>query len=214
MYKVPDYIEPDQEKVLDFMKQNSFVLLSGSDNNMPVATQIPVEIEITEEGKINLFGHMMRGTDHFKAFEKNDKVLTIFTGPHCYVSASWYTNPHGGSTWNYISVHAIGKISFMDDDGTFDMVRSITKKYEADSEKPSLVEDMPEEYLKRNIKGIRGFRIEVTELKNVFKLSQDKDQISQQNVIRKLQERNDHNSTLIAEAMQSRLNETAKNIEP
>ena len=33
---------------------------------------------------------MMKNTDHHKAFAQNENVLVIFTGPHCYVSASWY----------------------------------------------------------------------------------------------------------------------------
>jgi transcriptional regulator len=57
----------------------------------------------------------MKGNDHHKAFLANPNVLVRFYGPHCYVSASWYTNPQQGSTWNYITVHAKGELNFLDD---------------------------------------------------------------------------------------------------
>jgi transcriptional regulator len=50
----------------------------------------------------------MRKTDHHKAFHENPQALVVFTGPSSYVSATWYTNPHMGSTWNYMSVHLRG----------------------------------------------------------------------------------------------------------
>jgi len=81
----------------------------------PVATQVPLFIDINEDGKILLSGHIMRKTDHHKAFEKNENVLVLFTGPHSYVSASWYTAPQTASTWNYMTVHVKGKISLLDE---------------------------------------------------------------------------------------------------
>ncbi len=93
MYKFSYYTEKDNEKVIAFMKENSFAIITGPGNDYPVATQIPLDIK-EHNGKILLKGHLMRNTDHHKAFVKNENVLVIFSGPHCYVSASWYVNPH------------------------------------------------------------------------------------------------------------------------
>ena len=112
MYKLPYFTEADHEKVIAFMKENAFALVTGFGKEYPVATQLPLNIEIREGNKIFVTGHLMKNTDHHKAFEKNENVLVVFTGPHCYVSASWYTNPTSASTWNYITVHAKGKIKF------------------------------------------------------------------------------------------------------
>src|SRR5687768_11515397 len=98
MYKMPEFTEHDSQLVLDFMRANPFVTLIGNDGTTPVATQIPVLFK--EEGdKLILRGHIMRKTDHHRAFERNPKALILFTGPHCYVSASWYAERHTGSTW-------------------------------------------------------------------------------------------------------------------
>ena len=41
--------------------------------------------------------------------------LQYFHGAHTYVSASWYSNQHIGSTWNYQAVHAHGILNFKDE---------------------------------------------------------------------------------------------------
>jgi transcriptional regulator len=173
MYKFSYYTEKDNEKVIAFMKENSFAIITGPGNDYPVATQIPLDIK-EHNGKILLKGHLMRNTDHHKAFVKNENVLVIFSGPHCYVSASWYVNPHSGSTWNYMTVHAKGKIKFGDEADTRQAVESITNKYE----KPDSVagfNKLSEEYIGKMVKAITSFTIEVESLDHVFKLSQTND---------------------------------------
>ena len=55
------------------------------------------------------------------------------------------------------------------------------------------------------VKAIVGFTIEVEELDNVFKLSQNRDEASQRNIIEHLMKRGDENSKMIAEEMERRL---------
>ena len=99
MYNLPYFKEKDQQVVLDFIHQHPFAFIAGcSEDGKPVATQIPVFID-EREGKLFLSGHMMRNTDHHKAFEHNPNVLAVFTGAHTYVSASWYEDKKQGSTW-------------------------------------------------------------------------------------------------------------------
>lgn len=204
MYKFSYYTEPDHERVISFMKENSFAIITGAGETHPVATQIPLAISITEAGKILLSGHMMKKTDHHLAFEKNENVLVLFTGPHCYVSASWYTNPSMGSTWNYMTVHAKGRIRFTDEAGTREAVEAITRKYEGDNSAASFNQLAPE-YIDQMVKAIVGFCIEVDSVENVFKLSQNRDEASKHNIIAQLKKRPDEASRKIAEEMEKRL---------
>src|SRR5262245_50561765 len=105
MYNLPHFKEKNQEIVIEFMKQHPFAMLIGSANDKSYATQISMLLD-ERDGKMILLGHMMRKQDHQLAFEKNPAVLVVFTGPHTYVSATWYSNPHQASTWNYMSVQA------------------------------------------------------------------------------------------------------------
>ena len=203
MYKFDHYTEKDQQKVFDFMKENAFALITGIGQNYPVATQIPLTVEI-KDGKIFLHGHLMRKTDHHLAFESNNNVLVIFTGPHCFVSANWYTDPHVGSTWNYMTVHAKGKISFMDEEGTRDVVKTLSDKYEGTASQGAF-NNLPKEYINQMVKAIIGFTIEVESIDNTFKLSQNRDEASKKNIIEELRKRADANSSAIADEMEKSL---------
>jgi transcriptional regulator len=203
MYKFSYYTEQDHEKVIDFMKQNSFALITGIAEAFPVATQIPLIIKINE-GKIFLEGHMMKKTDHHLAFEKNSNVLVLFTGPHCFVNANWYTDPKMGSTWNYMTVHAKGKITFMDEEGTRNAVKAISDEY-AGTLSESAYDNLPATYINHMVKAIQGFTIEVEAFDNVFKLSQNRDKESQKNIIKQLRKSGDANAAAIAHEMETRL---------
>ena len=204
MYKFPYYTEADTEKVIAFMKETSFAAIIGHENDYPSATHIPLEVEIAENGKIFLSGHLMKKTDHHIAFTKNENVLVIFSGPHAHISASWYTNPVMGSTWNYMVVHAKGKISFKDEQGTYEAVKAITNKYE-NAESPASFDKLPQEYVDQMVKAIVGFTIEVESFDNTFKLSQNRDKDSQKNIITQLRKVLDRNSLAIADEMEKRL---------
>lgn len=204
MYKIPYYTEADTEKVFAFMQAHPFAIITGAGDHFPVATHVPVAISRDAEGKIILSGHIMRKSDHHLAFEKNPEVLVIFNGPHCYVSASWYTTPVMGSTWNYMTVHARGKIRFTGEAGTRAAVRAVTERFEGTAS-VSAFDKLPGEYVDQMVKAITGFYIEVETLENVFKLSQNRDKASQENIIAQLRARTDEASHSIAAEMELRL---------
>lgn len=204
MYNLPYFKEKDQQVVLEFIHQHPFAFISGCDeNNKPVATQIPVFIE-DRNGKLYLSGHMMKQTDHHKAFEKNPNVLCVFTGNHTYVSATWYSDPHQASTWNYMSVHVKGQISFLDENSLVDVLKKTSLHFENGNANSSTVyENLPGDYRSRLIKAIVAFEVEVTSIENVFKLSQNRDKESFQHIIEKLNEQ-DADGKAIAEEMLKR----------
>jgi transcriptional regulator len=207
MYNLPYFKEKDQEVVLNFIHQHPFAFMAGCDEQgKPIATQIPVFIE-EREGKLYMTGHMMRQTDHHKAFEKNPNVLCVFTGPHTYVSASWYSNPHQASTWNYMSVHVKGQLRFLDEQGLIEVLKKTTLHFEnGNTNSPTVFHNLGEEYTSRLMKAIVAFEIEVEEIENVFKLSQNHDKETYNNIIEKL-EIQDADGKSIAEEMKKRENQ-------
>lgn len=207
MYSLPYFKENDPAVVLEFMQKHPFVTLAGCDeNNRPVITQVPVLIE-QREGKIFLVGHIMKQTDHHKAFQKNPQVLALFTSPHTYVSASWYDNPYQGSTWNYISVHAKGVLTLLGEDELIGVMKRFTLHFENNnSQSPTVYDNLPDEYTSKLIKAIVAFEIEVQELENVFKLSQNRDEKSYHTIIGKLRQQGDAGS-YIADEMERRKTE-------
>lgn len=207
MYKFSYFKENDKQTILDFIEQNPFAFMTGSYlSGEQVATQIPVLLE-ERNGELFLQGHIMRKTDHHKAFVENPKALLVFTGPSCYVSASWYSNPQIGSTWNYMSVHVAGKINFMTNDELITFMRKLTLKFEkGNTQSLTFYDNLPEQYLSKMMPAIVGFEIKAEKIENVFKLSQNRDEKSYLNIISKLEEQGG-NSALIASEMEKRKDE-------
>lgn len=203
MYKLPHFTETDTEKVFEFMQKNPFAIITCVNGDFPVATHIPLEIRMIEN-KIILTGHIMNETDHYKAFVKNENVLVIFNGPHCYVSASWYVKKNVASTWNYMTVHAKGKLKLTDNNETKKIIESITNEYEGNNSDASF-NKMPHDYIESMSKAIVGFHIELGSIENVFKLSQNRDELTRKHIIENLENSNDYNAGQIAEEMKIRL---------
>jgi len=171
------------------MRGHPFVFLAGAnEENKPVSTLGLVVID-EKDGKLYLTGHIMRITDHHKAFEQNPNVLAVFTGPHVYVSGTWYSNPQQASTWNYMSVHVKGTIRFGNEEDLIAILKRLTLHYENNNTASTTIFDnLPSEYTGPLMKAIVAFEVEVTSVENVFKLSQNRDEKSFHNIMSKLNE--------------------------
>ena len=204
MYNLPHYKEHDEQLVKEFIATYPFAFLTGCDSkNRPIATQLPLFIEEIE-GKKVLCGHLMKNTDHHKAFLHNENVLAVFTGKHTYVSGSWYSNPNSASTWNYMSVHIKGIVRFLEEDALEGVLRMTSLHFEnQNTESPTVFDNLPSEYKQSAMKFITAFEIEITAIETVFKLSQNKDAKSYQNIIEKLKAQ-DEDGRVIAAEMEKR----------
>ena len=124
----------------------------------------------------------------------------VFTGHHTYVSGTWYTNPHTPSTWNYMSVHAKGKIRFLDDAALIDALRMTSLHFENyNQQSATIFDNLPSDYTQKLMKAIVAFEIEVKKMDTVFKLSQDRDSKSYHNIIKKLKEQGESGQVIAAE---------------
>ncbi len=206
MYHLPQYKEKDRAVVIDFMKQHPFAMLVGVDAAMkPVATQVPILVK-EKEGELYLQGHIMKATDHCTAFETNRQALALFTGAHAYVSASWYENKQQASTWNYMTVHAQGELCFLEEEQLLQMLEELTAHFENDPSSPAAYKALAPEYITRMAKAIVAFEIKVDSLEHVFKLSQNRDQRSFENIVEKL-EQSDADAKTVAVEMNKRKEE-------
>ena len=167
------------------MRAHPFALLCGADEKgKPVATQVPLLFEQRGE-RLFLQGHVMKKQDHTNVFFQNPQVLIVFTGAHTYVSASWYEEKQIASTWNYQSVHVSGNIQFQDGVFLHRLLTRLTESYEEPGS-PSLVQKMDPAYVEQMMKAIVAFEMEVISVRHVFKLSQNRDKKSHDNIITKL----------------------------
>lgn len=186
MYNIPYFKASNHQEVIDFMQANPFVTICGVDaNGLPVATHIPVLIKI-ENDLVTISGHMMRKQDHSNAFEINKNVLIIFSAPSAFISANWYTTKNMASTWNYQTVHARGTLEIKDEAHLRQLLTDLTLHFEKDADAPTQVKNLSEEYMQQNMKAICSFDLVVTDLQHVFKLSQNRDEASHDNIVNEL----------------------------
>lgn len=207
MYHTAYFKEKDTAEIIRFMHRHPFAFLTGSHaSGRQVATQLPVLIEERADG-LYLQGHIMNNADHHRAFHENDQVLAVFNSPHTYVSATWYSNPHMGSTWNYMSVHVRGTIRFLPQDGLIAIMKKLSLHFEGENSASSTVFDnLPQDYVDRMLPGIVGFEMRADEIENVFKLSQNRDEDSYRNIIRHLEQQGG-DAAYIADEMKKRLDQ-------
>ncbi|WP_424961114.1 FMN-binding negative transcriptional regulator [Ekhidna sp.] len=210
MYDLPYHKAPNEQAIKELIEKYPFAFLAGCDPaNKPVATQVPLFLE-ERDGRKFLTGHLMKNTDHHKAFQHNNQVLAVFTGNHTYVSGAWYSDPHTASTWNYMSVHARGAIRFLDGAALEEMLRKTSMHFENnDPDSPTVYDNLPKSFLDKVMKAIVAFEIEVTEMDNVFKLSQDRDEKSYHNIIGKLKNQGEDGKVIATE-----MEKQAKNLYP
>lgn len=203
MYIPKLYQVTDEAVISKFIQQNSFATLVSCDQQMPVATHLPLEFVQSANGEKFLHGHMSRANKHWHTFNSENDVLAIFSGPHTYVSARWYQQVNV-PTWNYMVVHAYGKPRLITDhDELYAMLKQLVDRYEAHAvtDKPYKLETLPPDYVEREMRGIVGFEIKINRLEAKFKLSQNRQQQDYDNVIVELQKSDDGNALAAAQVM-------------
>jgi transcriptional regulator len=84
-----------------------------------------------------------------------------------------------------------------------DILKRTTSHFENNPYSGANFDDLPREYVDKMVKAIVAFEIEVTEMDNVFKLSQNRDEKSFHNIVEKLEAQNE-DGRRVAEEMKKR----------
>lgn len=170
MYIPHYYKNEDLKEVKKFIIDNSFGILINQVDGKPWATHIPLELDSHENGKDILVSHISKANPQWKEFEKQPNVLCVFNGPHSYISSSWYKEEEV-PTWDYIAVHVYGKLTILDEEAVMQSLHKLVNKYEKASKNPISLHEMSPKTLKQ-VKGVVGFKIEITDIQAAYKLSQ------------------------------------------
>ena len=197
---IPDlYKNENKEDIQNFLHQNGFAILVNQTNGKLWATHIPLVLDVNGNGKPILVGHVSKLNPQAESLKSNDEVLAIFSGPHTYISSSWYDHENV-PTWNYLAVHVYGKVTIYTHEQAVHSLKKLVDKYEAKSEKPVRVENLSEKTM-REARGIIAFEIEITSIEAQKKLSQNRDDKNYQNIISELEKTNDNQALDIANEM-------------
>lgn len=171
----------DHATSIAFMHANPFAILVSSTQEGPFATHVPVVIR-EHENELVLRGHVAKANPHWRYMEQNPQALTIFHGPHAYISPTNYTTDENVPTWNYATVHVYGNArTYSTHEELLKMLHDLIPTFEAAYEQRW--DSLNDAYRERMLNHIVGFEVAVARVEGKFKLSQNRTPDEQQNVI-------------------------------
>ncbi|AUT63233.1 FMN-binding negative transcriptional regulator [Paraburkholderia terrae] len=180
MYVPAHFAETRKEVLHSRIVQHPFGTLITHGSNGLDANHIPFELA-AEDGELGVLrAHVARANPVWQEVANGDEVLVVFHAGDSYISPNWYPSKHElhkqVPTWNYMVVHAHGRITILDDERYVrGVVGRLTRTHEASEPKPWKMGDAPKDYVDAMVKAIVGVQIEVTRLVGKSKLSQNKE---------------------------------------
>lgn len=210
MYTPFSFVENDLSTLHSCIEEKSFATLVTTDDSGPVVSHLPLLLDRADGAMGTLIGHMAKANPQWRGITNGD-ALAVFHGPHAYISPSWYREKNVVPTWNYVAVHAKGKVKLVEDQSELlDIVRRYVNFYEASMAEPWQMGSAEPEFIEKLLDAIVGFTIEISSIEGKWKLNQNHSEVRRRNVIDGLKTRPGENNSQIAELMKATLGNSAK----
>ncbi len=182
MYLPSSFAEKDVPTLHAFLEAHPLATLvtavGGSDGLF--ATHLPLLLDRDTGSFGRLFGHIARANPHARQLASGEhQTLVIFSGPDAYITPNWYRTKaeHGRvvPTWNYVAVHAYGKVTVHDDPQFLrPHLERLTRHHEASRAQSWEVSDAPDEYIAQQLRAIVGIEVVIERLEGKWKMSQNR----------------------------------------
>ena len=192
MFIPKSFQETDLNLLKDFVSQypQATVIahhVKEEDGAAMEASHIPM-IWISEGNNSYLLGHIAKVNPLNEAKFLSLPWIIIFQNPGHYISPNWYPSKADTHkevpTWNYQSVHITGRATLLaDSNSLINIISLLTTKFEATQPMPWSLKDAPEKYIQGLCRAIVGIRIDISDVKAQFKLSQNKSKENRAGVI-------------------------------
>jgi len=160
----------------------SFGVLVSADGSSPVATHLPFMVDPDRGPLGTLIAHMARANRHWQSWTEETRVLTIFQGPHAYVSPGWYENQQTVPTWNHATVHAYGTPYLIREPSALrPMVEKLVDMHESHADS-GWDRSMMKPEMATELQAIVGFEIPIDSIEGQFKFNQNRSREDQEGV--------------------------------
>ncbi len=179
MYVPPHFAEDRLPILHGAMRSAGLATLVTTGPDGLIASPLPLMIDPNAGPYGTLYGHLAKGNPQWRSFDPAVEALAMFMGPDAYITPGWYeTKRETGKvvpTWNYVTVHAYGRLSiFQDAAELLAVVTRLTSRHEADRDAPWAPDDAPAQFIQSQLKGIVGFQLPITRLQGKWKMSQNR----------------------------------------
>ena len=179
MYLRPAFIETDLDRIMGLIRDMPFGLLTTHGPEGLDASHIPFTVE-REGDALLLSAHLAAANLQCRAIENGAAALAVFSGPHAYISPSWYRTQPSVPTWDYAAVHLHGVLEPVLGDA--EVAASLHALAVHDPGKFD-VDALEAGYRRAMFKGIRAFRMRATRIEAQWKMSQNRSVADRQGVI-------------------------------
>jgi transcriptional regulator len=188
MYIPTQFRESDVARIHEAIRGAGLATLVTTGPDGILATPLPLLLDPEPAPYGTLLGHVARANPQWQRSATDADALAMFAGPDAYVTPSWYaTKRESGKvvpTWNYVAVHAYGRVEFIEDaDWLLSLVSRLTQRHEGEREKPWAVSDAPEDFIRSQLKGIVGVRLAIARLEGKWKMSQNRNEADRAGVV-------------------------------
>jgi transcriptional regulator len=199
MYVPAAFTETDTTRLHEFMERHSFAVLTSRSEGGLIASHLPLLLDPDAGTCGHLIGHMARANPQWR--DVQGEVLVVYSGPHAYVSPSWYEEGGTVPTWNYVAVHAYGSFHRVEErEALLAILHRSVRTYEGPRPDPwPFDESAP--HVENLLRAIVGFRIEITRLEGKWKLSQNHSEDRRHRVERALEGQAEPDSRAVAVLM-------------
>ncbi|MGC1509436.1 FMN-binding negative transcriptional regulator [Ketobacter sp. MCCC 1A13808] len=177
------FLVTDPEVLYQWIEDWSFGKLVTSRRGKLEINDMPFYLD-REKGE--LLGHMARANGQWQTLLMVEDLLVIFDGPHGYVSPTWYSQPDGVPTWNYITLQVSGKAELIKTESeSFALLERLSQANEARYAGSWSLDQLDEFRVRTLMKQIVFFRIKITSMEGKAKLSQNRSKMDRVGVIQK-----------------------------
>lgn len=172
MYVRPSHRPRNAADVIELMQQNMFATLVSASPAGMIASHLPFVYDSTRGEHGTLYAHMARANAHGAVLARGEECLVIFTGPHAYISPSWYVDRATAPTWDYVAVHCYGPAAIHDRDDARRNIERLVATVEAGRPQPWSLADLEAAEIDAMLANIVSFEIPLTRVEGKFKLNQ------------------------------------------
>jgi transcriptional regulator len=154
-------------------------LVTMQSSGSPEINHIPMVLHTEEHPNTTLRGHVARANPLWRNIGDGCDAVAVFKAAEHYISPSWYpsklADPRTVPTWNYVVVHAYGRIKAIDNTEWLRAhLEAWTNQQEPHRNNRWRVTDAPEDFLAKMRGGIVGIELEIVRLEGSVKASQNR----------------------------------------
>jgi transcriptional regulator len=174
----PAYACTDPAVVRWLIEENPWAILISGNEGL-VASHYPILLD-EEAEELTVLTHLGRPDDELHGIGDGE-LLVIVQGHHGYVSPSWYgPGATRAPTWNFSVAHLYGVPEILGEEENLQTLTRLVERFEHHVEEPMYLD---REWAQPFARGTVGIRLRVDRFTCKLKLSQDKDPVSQRQVI-------------------------------